>query len=83
MSVRRSGVIRGKRIEIDAETDLPDGASVEIEIHAREDSQSRRARITDLAGAWSGSPELDDLFAEIFRARTESAGRPVDLDGAP
>lgn len=57
------GVVRGRTIELEEETGLPDGESVEVIVRLREAVRSpqvdpdRLERFKRLAGAWAGDDE--------------------------
>ncbi len=70
MVVHLHGIVRGRRIDLDDETGLPDGVSVTVDI--RLDSgqgDDLRDRIDRLCGAWADDPSIDAVFSEIASAR--------------
>ena len=64
------GIIYGKRIELEEETDLPSGSSVIVDIRLKSLSVEEKQRLTDaLCGAWANDPSLKTIFEEIERHR--------------
>lgn len=77
------GVVHGRRIDLERETGLPDGADVTVNIEPTEpEAHDRIARIRALCGAWT-DPSLDSIFAELESKRSEAAAREVNLDDSP
>lgn len=67
------GVVRGKLIELDEETGLPDGQAVSIRVLP---ATSPGDGIRRSAGAWTdGGEELDEWLAAMRRSR--QAERPA------
>ena len=87
MAITVSGVIHGRRIDLDKEASLPDGASVLVRIEPQELSlQERRDLVEATAGAWAGDSSIDVLLDEIEQGRRNNAQRAVifdDTDGNP
>lgn len=81
MAITLSGVIHGRRIDLDQEVSLPDGAPVLVQIEPRELSlQERRHLVTTTAGSWGGDSSLDGIFEEIVRSRRDDLGRSALFD---
>ncbi len=73
------GVIRGRIIELEAETGLPDGASVTVQLKDRRrelSDEERRASLLRAAGGWAGDDEvgLDEYLRQCREDR--QASRP-------
>lgn len=81
MVMRRTGIINGRRIELDRETGLSDGATVDVRIeHASRPLEELRRRVDDLCGAWGADESLGAVFDEIERARLHATPREVRFD---
>ncbi len=66
------GVVRGKTIELDQATGLPDGQDVMVAIHPGAPGDG----IRESAGGWGDAgPELDDWLRKLDQAR--HSGRSV------
>ena len=66
------GVVRGKTIELDCPTDLPDGQDVTVAIQPAIPGSGIQAS----AGAWADAgPEFDEWLKQVDRAR--HSGRSV------
>jgi len=80
----QDGIIRGRRIELDHETGLPDGARVSVRVEPHPvPLEERRRLVADLCGAWSADDSIEAIFADIERTRAVSEPRQVNLDAAP
>jgi len=76
-----SGVIHGRRIDLDEEASLPDGAPVVVRIEARDLGLKQRENlVVATAGAWAGDPTLERILEEIARTRSSDMGRPMTFD---
>jgi hypothetical protein len=83
MAIRAHGKMHGKRIDLEEDPGLPDGASVEIIIEAPSvSSEQRRQRLADLAGVWADDASLDKIFDEIISDRLKASQRSIDFDAA-
>ena len=81
MDITVSGVIHGRRIDLDKDASLPDGAPVVVRIEARDLSLKQREDLVVVtAGAWAGDPTLEVILEEIARTRTSDLGRPMTFD---
>lgn len=81
MTIIVSGIIHGRRIDLDQEARLPDGVPVVVHIEPQEISlQERHGLVAATAGAWAGDSSLDKLFEEIAQSRGSDAGRTVSFD---
>jgi hypothetical protein len=81
MAITLSGVIRGRRIDLDQEVSLPDGAPVLVQIEPRDLSlQERRELVTTTAGSWGVDSSLEGIFEEIVRSRRGDPGRSALFD---
>lgn len=77
------GVIHGKQIELDQETELLAGSRVVIDVKAQSLSlDEKRDWVDRLCGAWADDPSLKTIFAEIEQGRTFAIPRKVDFDAA-
>ena len=75
-----TGVIRGKRIELEQEIGLPDGAPVELEILPRKLSLEEKLKLVDsLCGAWEDDESLKTIFVRLEKEREGSASRYVEF----
>lgn len=84
MVMRRTGIINGRRIELDRETGLREGAKVDVQIEPESPPvEALRQRIDALCGAWSADDSLEAIFEEIARARESATPREVPFDAAP
>jgi len=80
MGITLSGVIHGRRIELDAEPAMPDGASVTVKIDERVlATAEKRRRVLATAGAWATDPSIERVFEELAGRRREA--RPRDSAG--
>jgi hypothetical protein len=71
-SIIYHGIVRGKTIELDSATGLPDGQGVTVEIHATDGAGIRAS-----AGAWADAgPELDEWQRQIELARRSGRSLP-------
>lgn len=74
---RISGIVHGRRIELDADSGLPDGFRVEVTLvgcpsePATRYESSAAAAILESAGSWSDADpvELDRWLEETYRGR--------------
>jgi len=83
MVLSLTGTIRGRHIELDGDTNLPEGAPVKVRIEAEVSSlDERRRKIGDLCGAWGTDDSLGAIFDEIEQERRSRGSREIDLDGA-
>lgn len=81
MVMRVTGIIKGRRIELDRETGLNDGARVDVRIeHSTPPLDELRRRVDALCGAWGADESLGVVFDEIERARLTAAPREVRFD---
>lgn len=82
MHVRANGILRGDRIELDHPVkNLPDGSPVSLVLSPRGVSKEERHRLIDeFCGAWASDASLAPIFEEITEHRSNSDGRPVNLD---
>ena len=81
MGAKVSGVIHGRRIDLERAVGLPDGAPVLVEIEPGEVSAAERhALVTATAGAWAGDASLAPLFAEVLQRREENSERSLNFD---
>ncbi len=83
MNVSTEGVIKGRKIELDRETGLPEGARVRvlIEVPPKTIAQKRQL-LASLAGSCKQDPTFAEAVLEIERQRSLSIPREVDLDVA-
>ena len=82
MHVRANGVLRGDRIELDHPVkNLPDGSLVSLVLSPRGVSIDERRRLIDeLCGTWASDASLAPIFEKIAESRSDSLGRPINLD---
>ena len=81
MDITVSGVIHGRRIDLDKDASLPDGAPVVVRIEARDLTLKQREHLVlATAGAWAGDPSLEAILEEIARTRTSDLGRSMTFD---
>lgn len=81
MVLRINGVVHGRRVELERETGLPDGANVTVSIESDPlPLKERRRRMRALCGAWSADESLHAVFAELAHERSVRAPREIDLD---
>ena len=81
MAITVSGVIHGRRIDLEHEASLPDGSAVIVRIEPRELSlQERRDLVLATAGSWGADSSLDGVFEEIASARQDDSERTVVCD---
>ena len=78
MTITVSGVVHGRRIDLDEEASLPNGAPVVVHIETRELSlEERRNIVVGTAGTWADDPSLDGVFDEIARGRRPNSEQRV------
>ncbi len=81
MAITMSGVIHGRRIDLDGEARLPDGSPVVIRIEPQELTLvERQELVRATAGAWADDPSTDAIFAALLRERCADVGRDVRFD---
>jgi len=69
MQVR--GIIEGKHIELEHETNLPFGSQIVVNIESQPLSiEEKRSLVDSLCGAWAGDSSLSTIFAWLTDART-------------
>lgn len=67
-------VVKGNRIDVPAELNVPDGTEAEVELRPRKTF----ADLLKHVGRWVGD-DSDAIIEEIYRARSSST-RTVDFD---
>ena len=83
MLTQIQGIIRGKRIELEREPELPTGSVVLVQIQPKPLTLEEKRRLADaLCGAWADDPSIPSVFQEIERQRTLAAPREVSFDAA-
>ncbi len=81
MAITTSGVIHGRRIDLDREVKLPDGSPVVIRIEPQELTlEERQNLVRATAGAWADDSSTDAIFAALVRERCADEGRDVRFD---
>ena len=81
MDITVSGVIHGRRIDLDKDASLPDGAPMVVRIEARDLTLNQREDlVVATAGTWAGDPTLEAILEEIARTRTGDLGRSMTFD---
>ena len=72
MGLNMHGIVRGKQIELECETGLPDGAAVSVQIERQVRSlDDVHKQLDALCGAWSSDESIESVFAELQRHRSE------------
>ncbi|MBI4516593.1 MAG: hypothetical protein HY699_12345 [Deltaproteobacteria bacterium] len=70
MTITLSGIVHGRRIDLDADAPVPDGAAVTVRLESRRlTADERRQAVFTTAGSWRDDASLDAVFAEIARRR--------------
>ena len=81
MSITLNGIIHGRRIDLDDDARLPDGAPVLVRIEPRYLCLEDRQRLVKAtAGSWAGDPSLDAIVEEMARTRRTDRGRAMTFD---
>jgi len=81
MGITVSGVLHGRRIDLEAEPSIPDGTPVLVSIKRKAlTTEEKRRVLAATAGAWADDPSLEPLFVEIARRRHESIPRGIGLE---
>jgi len=76
MGTTLNGVAHGRRIDLEAEAPVPDGAPVIVRLEPRRlTAEERRRVIAATAGSWADDPSLEAVFADIARRRHEAVPR--------
>jgi len=76
MSTTLTGTVHGRRIDLDSEAPIADGAPVTVHLEPRRlTEEERRAIISATAGSWRGDPSIDTVFTEIAQRRRDTAPR--------
>ena len=76
MTVTLNGVVHGKRIDLDAEPPVPDGAAVIVRIERKPLTKDEKRRLlAATAGAWATDTSLAAVFAEIEQRRRDAMPR--------
>ena len=80
MKIVTDGILRGRTLELEADTGLPEGLHVRVILEAEPiPLEEKRRRAVALCGAWSQDESLPDIFEAIERERRETMPRTVDL----
>ena len=75
------GVISGRYIQLQRQTDLPDGQPVTVNIRPDSFSLEEKRRLLDeLCGSWVDDSSIDPIFKEIEQGRRDSKPRKVNFD---
>ena len=81
MSITVTGIVHGRRIDLDVEPKISDGAQVIVRIERKcLTTEDKRRAITATAGAWADDPSLEAVFTEIARRRHETVPREASLE---
>ena len=84
MAINVKGVMHGRRIELDSDPGLPDGAPVEVEISCKPASpEERRRQMKAYWGIWKDDEAIGQIFESIASERVQSRPRSTDFDAAP
>jgi hypothetical protein len=76
-----SGVIHGRRIDLEQDASLPDGTAVMVRLEAQVPSlEERRSLVAATAGSWASDSRMDEMFEEIVSTRRSDLGRTVRFD---
>jgi hypothetical protein len=76
MSTTLTGTVHGRRIDLDSEAPIADGAPVTVHLEARRLTPEERRRIViATAGSWRDDASLDTVFAELARRRRDTVPR--------
>jgi len=59
MTVSTKGVIKGRQIQLDRKTGLPEGARVQVWIKLRAQKRDQRKQLAQLFGSWRKSSGSD------------------------
>jgi hypothetical protein len=71
-----TGTVHGRRIDLDSEAPIADGAPVTVHLEPRRLTvEKRRAIVTATAGSWRGDASIDSVFSEIARRRRNAMPR--------
>ena len=77
------GVIHGKRIELERETELPAGSIVIVNIHPKLLNLEEKRQLVDLlCGTWADDTSLGAIFAEIEQRRAMTQPRTFSFHAA-
>jgi hypothetical protein len=83
MTVTAEGTVRGRQVELDADSGLPDGARVRVILEASASTTpNKRERMAALFGICADDPTFTAALAEIERQRGRIPPRQVDIDAA-
>lgn len=78
------GVIHGRRVDLDADTGLPDGVRVRMKIDAPLLTKAEKLAVFEsVFGSCAGDPTFAAAVAEAEALRHANLPRDVDLDVAP
>jgi hypothetical protein len=84
VTVSIQGVIKGRQIQLDRETGLPEGARVQVRIKTQARTLEEKRRLAArLFGSCAEDPTFAAAVAKIERQRHLSPPREVDFDVAP
>lgn len=79
--VKLSGIVNGKKIELEGETGLPAGSHATVSVEEQKLSPDEIDQLIDrTAGAWKKYDEMDDIFWQIEHERTVYLPREIDFD---
>ena len=80
MTLSLQGIVKGRQIELDRETGLPDGAHVHVTIVSPSPTcDERKRRLGELFGSCAADPTFAAAMAEIERQRQTIPPRSVDF----
>jgi len=84
MRISIPGILKGKVVELEQETGLPQGAHVQVTLEMDMPSLEQRRQLADeLCGAWSADESVAEVFRAIEESRQQVTPRGVDYDVAP
>jgi hypothetical protein len=84
MTISAEGIIKGRRIELNHPTNLPDGARVRLHIEtSKAASGPRRQAVAELFGSCADDPTFLQSMVEVERRRHAAPPREVNFDVAP
>jgi len=73
-----TGIVRGKHLDLDAETGLPDGQQVSVVIRPVQEKLPPGEALRRAFGAWADDSEgLDEFLAEMRRSRDAELDRKI------
>jgi hypothetical protein len=81
MTITLTGILHGRRIDLDTDAPIPDGLPVTVRIEPRQlSTKDKRRIVAATAAAWADDTSLDAIFTAIARSRRDTVPREAGLE---